>query len=563
MLILHGKGVSAGVAIGRARLFRRQSIGVSRAWADDAVQEWERYEMARESAVRELEALSERMGEQLGETDAQIFSIHAMIAEDEDLNETVREYIVTRHDNAEYAVSEAARLHATVFSQMDDDYMRERANDVRDVAERIVRHLTGVGGDVEQAVPSDGAVGDIICADDLTPSETVQLDRKAVSAFVTARGSVNSHTAILSRTMGLPAVVSMGEELGQIRDGVLLAVDADVGCVYVEPDEVTLQRLRRQMEQNDKTRERLGAYRGRQSRTQDGQRVDICANVGSLEDVQAALDNDADGIGLFRSEFLYMGRDTLPSEEEQLVVYRHVLRSMPDKRVVVRTLDIGADKRAACLHLAPEENPALGLRAVRISLTRPALFLTQARALLRASVEGRLAVMFPLITSEKEVRRLLALWAQAQDELRREGVPFSENIELGIMIETPAAAVISDRLAPLVDFFSIGTNDLTQYTLALDRQNAALDEFCDTHHEAVLRLIQTAVENARQAGIWVGICGELGADLSLSERWLRMGVDEISVTPPAVLPLRERVCTMCVGQSAGTKKQEREMGGPS
>lgn len=563
MLILHGKGVSAGVAIGRARLFRRQSIGVSRAWADDAVQEWERYEMARESAVRELEALSERMGEQLGETDAQIFSIHAMIAEDEDLNETVREYIVTRHDNAEYAVSEAARLHATVFSQMDDDYMRERANDVKDVAERIVRHLTGVGGDVEQAVPSDGAVGDIICADDLTPSETVQLDRKAVSAFVTARGSVNSHTAILSRTMGLPAVVSMGEELGQIRDGVLLAVDADEGCVYVEPDEVTLQRLRRQMEQNDKTRERLGAYRGRQSRTQDGQRVDICANVGSLEDVQAALDNDADGIGLFRSEFLYMGRDTLPSEEEQLVVYRHVLRSMPDKRVVVRTLDIGADKRAACLHLAPEENPALGLRAVRISLTRPALFLTQARALLRASVEGRLAVMFPLITSVEEVRRLLALWAQAQDELRREGVPFSENIELGIMIETPAAAVISDRLAPLVDFFSIGTNDLTQYTLALDRQNAALDEFCDTHHEAVLRLIQTAVENARQAGIWVGICGELGADLSLSERWLRMGVDEISVTPPAVLPLRERVCTMCVGQSAGTKKQEREMGGPS
>lgn len=563
MLILHGKGVSAGVAIGRARLFRRQSIGVSRAWADDAVKEWERYEMARESAVRELEALSERMGEQLGEIDAQIFSIHAMIAEDEDLNETVREYIVTRHDNAEYAVSEAARLHATVFSQMDDDYMRERANDVRDVAERIVRHLTGVGGDVEQAVPSDGAVGDIICADDLTPSETVQLDRKAVNAFVTARGSVNSHTAILSRTMGLPAVVSIGEELGQIRDGVLLAVDADEGCVYVEPDEVTLQRLRRQMEQNDKTRERLGAYRGRQSRTQDGQRVDICANVGSLEDVQAALDNDADGIGLFRSEFLYMGRDTLPSEEEQLVVYRHVLRSMPDKRVVVRTLDIGADKRAACLHLVPEENPALGLRAVRISLTRPALFLTQARALLRASVEGRLAVMFPLITSVEEVRRLLALWAQAQDELRREGVPFSENIELGIMIETPAAAVISDRLAPLVDFFSIGTNDLTQYTLALDRQNAALDEFCDTHHEAVLRLIQTAVENARQAGIWVGICGELGADLSLSERWLRMRVDEISVTPPAVLPLRERVCTMCVGQSAGTKKQEREMGGPS
>ena len=561
MLILHGKGVSAGVAIGRARLFRRQSVGVSRVQVDDADQEWQRYEAARERAVRELEALSERTGEQLGETDAQIFSIHAMIAEDEDLNEMVREHILSRHDNAEYAVSEAARLHAAVFSQMDDEYMRERADDVKDVAERIVRHLTGM--ETEQVMTTDGAVVDIVCAEDLTPSETVQLDRKAVSAFVTARGSSNSHTAILSRTMGLPAVVSIGEAFGQIRDGVLLAVDADEGRVYVEPDEQTLRQLRRRMEQSDRTRERLGAYRGRKSRTLDGRRVDICANVGSLEDVQAALDNDADGIGLFRSEFLYMGRDTLPSEDEQFASYRRVLQSMPDKRVVVRTLDIGADKQAACLRLSPEENPALGLRAVRISLTRPELFLTQARALLRASVEGRLAVMFPLITSVEEVRRLLALWAQAQNELRREGVPFSEGVEIGIMIETPAAAVISDRLAPLVDFFSIGTNDLTQYTLALDRQNAALDEFSDTHHEAVLRLIQTAVENAKRAGIWVGICGELGADLSLSERWLRMGVDEISVTPPAVLPLRERVCSMRVEDGAVTKKQERETGGPS
>lgn len=563
MLTIHGKGVSAGVAIGRARLFRRQGIGVSRVRVENADQEWQRYEAARTRVVRELEALSARTGEQLGQSDAQIFSIHAMIAEDEDLNETVREHIFMRHDNAEYAVSEAAKRHAAVFAQMDDDYMRERADDVKDVAARIARQLAGVGEHAEQAVPTDGAAGDIICAEELTPSETVQLDRRAVGAFVTARGSSNSHTAILARTMGLPAVVSIGEAFGQIRDGALLALDADEGVVYVEPDEATLQRLHCRMEQSDRTRERLGAYRGRKSQTPDGRRVEICANAGSLEDVQAALDNDADGIGLFRSEFLYIGRGALPSEEEQLAIYRRVLESMPDKRVVVRTLDIGADKQADCLRLAREENPALGLRAVRISLTRPALFLTQARALLRASMHGRLAVMFPFITSVEEVRRLLALWAQAKDELRAQGVPFSEDVEIGIMIETPAAAIISDKLAPMVDFFSIGTNDLTQYTLVLDRQNAALDEFCDTHHEAVLRLIQTTVENAKRAGIWVGICGELGADLSLTEQWMRMGVDEISVTPPSVLPLRERVCTMRLGDGAANKKQEREIGGPS
>ena len=563
MLTIHGKGVSAGVAIGRARLFRRQSIGVSRMQVENADREWQRYETARMRAVRELEALSARRGEQLGQSDAHIFSIHAMIAYDEDFNETVREHILKRHDNAEYAVSEAAKRHATVFAQMDDDYMRERADDVKDVAARIVRHLAGMGGDVEQAAPTDGAAGDIVCAEDLTPSETVQLDRRAVGAFVTARGSSNSHTAILARTMGLPAVVSVGEAFGQIRDGALLALDADEGAVYVEPDEATLQRLRCRMEQSDRMRERLGAYRGRKSQTPDGRRVEICANAGSLEDVQAAVDNDADGIGLFRSEFLYIGRGTLPSEVEQLAAYRRVLQAMPDKRVIVRTLDVGADKQADCLKLAREENPALGLRAVRISLTRPALFLTQARALLRASMHGRLAVMFPFITSVDEVRRLFALWAQAKDELRAQGVPFSEDVEIGIMIETPAAAIISDRLAPLVDFFSIGSNDLTQYTLALDRQNAALDEFCDTHHEAVLRLIRTTVENARRAGIWVGICGELGADLSLSEEFVRMGVDEISVTPPSVLPLRERVCTMQIGDGAAVKKQEREMGGPS
>ena len=560
MLTLHGKGVSGGVAIGRARLFRRQSICVQRTQVDDPKGEWARYEAALAQTVQELERLSEWSREELGEDDAQIFSIHAMIARDEDFNETVRTHILSRRDNAEYAVSEAAGLHATVFSQMDDAYMRERASDVKDIADRILRHLVKASDGSGQGGTPERGEGDIVCAEDLTPSETVQLDRAAVKAFVTARGSSNSHTAILSRTMGLPAVVSVGDAYENIRDGMPMAVDADEGVVYLEPDAPTLQRLRLRMEQNAHAKELLLKYRGRESRTPDGHRVEICANVGSLEDVAAARQNDADGIGLFRSEFLYMGRDDLPGEDEQFDVYRRVLQAMPGKRVVVRTLDIGADKQAACFALAHEENPALGLRAVRISLTRPEVFLTQARALLRASHYGRLAVMFPLITSEQEVVRLRELWSQAENELRQKGLPFSERVEIGIMIETPAAAVISDRLAPLVDFFSIGSNDLTQYTLALDRQNAALDEFCDTHHEAVVRLIRTTVENARHAGIWVGICGELGADLTLTERFIRMGVDEFSVTPPAVLPLRERVCTMRVEAHTEGSEKERNFG---
>ncbi len=561
MLTLHGKGVSGGVAIGRARLFRRQEIRIRQRQVDDPDREWARYEAALGQAVSELEHLSEWSAEELGEGDAQIFSIHAMIARDEDFNETVRTLILTGRSNAEYAVSEAASRHAAVFSQMDDAYMRERAGDVKDIADRILRHLVGKSGETDRSSMGEQALGDIICAEDLTPSETVQLDRKAVSAFVTALGSSNSHTAILSRTMNLPAVVSIGGEgYGRIRDGMLLAVDADEGVVYVEPDAPTLRGLRLRIEQNAHTRELLGKYRGRESRTLDGHRVEICANVGGLEDVADARQNDADGIGLFRSEFLYMGRDDLPDENEQFDVYRRVLQAMPGKRVVVRTLDIGADKQAACIGLEHEDNPALGLRAIRISLTRPDVFLTQARALLRASHYGQLAVMFPLITSEQEILRLKALWGRAEDELRAAGIPFSERVEMGIMIETPAAAVISDRLAPLVDFFSIGSNDLTQYTLALDRQNAAVEEFCDTHHEAVLRLIHGTVENARRAGIWVGICGELGADLTLTEELIRMGVDEFSVTPPAILPLRERVCTMRVEESTARMDQERKFG---
>ena len=552
MLTLRGKGVSGGVAIGRARLLHKKKIKITQDAVNDTEAEWRRYETALTKTVSELERLYEWSREEIGHENAQIFSVHAMMAQDEDFNEAVREGIVSQRNNAEYAVSMAAQQFSSAFAEMDDAYMRERAADVGDIAQRILQNLTAERQG-EQAAKSDTPTGegDIICADDLTPSETVQLDRRGVSAFVTAQGSANSHTAILARTMDLPAVVGIGEGLGAIEDGAIVAVDADNGEVYVDPDAPTLRALRLRIEQNAHARTLLQKYRGRESRTLDGHRIEICANIGGIEDMDEVIRNDADGIGLFRSEFLYLGREDFPSEEEQFEAYRRVLERMPGKRVVVRTLDIGADKQASYFGLAAEENPALGLRAIRVSLTRPDVFLTQARALLRASCYGTLAVMFPFVTSTEEVRRLMSLWERAKNDLRKRGEPYADRVEIGIMIETPAAAVISDRLAPLVDFFSIGSNDLTQYTLALDRQNAALDEFCDSHHESVLRLIRHTVQNARRAGIWVGICGELGADLTLTEEFLRMGIDELSVTPAAILPLRERVCTMRV------ERQER------
>ena len=546
MLILHGKGVSGGVAIGRARLLSRERVLVEERTVDDPTAEWARYEAALSRTVSELEQLAAWSLAELGQGGAQLFEVHAMMAQDEDFNGTVRTLVLTHGKNAEYAVSEAGRQVAAVFSEMEDAYMRERAADVNDIAERILRHLAerGEGKSVATArsEATRGEQGDIVCARDLTPSETVQLDRATVRAFVTGGGSTNSHTAILSRTMGLPAVVRVGEALEYIRDGMPMAVDADEGCVYLDPDAPTLERLRERIEQTQREKAALACYRDRESRTLDGRSIEVCANIGSVEDVQKARAVRAEGIGLFRSEFLYMGRDDLPDEEEQLAAYRQVLEQMPSQRVVVRTLDIGADKQAAGLSLPAEDNPALGLRAIRISLSRPELFITQARALLRASCYGRLAVMFPLIVSEREVRELRTLWERAANELRAEGIPFSADVELGIMIETPAAAIISDRLASLVDFFSIGTNDLTQYTLALDRQNAALESFCDTHHEAILRLIRYTVDSARRAGIWVGVCGELAADPAMTETLLRMGIDELSVAPSAVLAVRERVC---------------------
>jgi len=562
MLTLRGKGVSGGVAIGRARLLHKKKIKITQDAVSDTEAEWRRYETALTKTVSELERLYEWSREEIGHENAQIFSVHAMMAQDEDFNEAVREGIVSQNNNAEYAVSMAAQQFSSAFAEMDDAYMRERAADVGDIAQRILQNLTAERQG-EQAAKSDTPTGegDIICADDLTPSETVQLDRRGVSAFVTAQGSANSHTAILARTMDLPAVVGIGEGLGAIEDGVIVAVDADNGEVYVDPDAPTLRALRLRIEQNAHARTLLQKYRGRESRTLDGHRIEICANIGGIEDMDEVIRNDADGIGLFRSEFLYLGRDDFPSEEEQFEAYRHVLERMPGKRVVVRTLDIGADKQASYFGLAAEENPALGLRAIRVSLTRPDVFLTQARALLRASCYGTLAVMFPFVTSTEEVRRLMSLWERAKNDLCKRGESYADRVEIGIMIETPAAAVISDRLAPLVDFFSIGSNDLTQYTLALDRQNAALDEFCDSHHESVLRLIRHTVQSARRAGIWVGICGELGADLTLTEEFLRMGIDELSVTPAAVLPLRERVCTTRVERQGSRTDDYTKTGG--
>lgn len=550
MLILQGQGVSPGVMIGRAVVWRSAGEVVARTLTDDPEEEVRRFTIAQREAVEELERLHAWAKKEIGERDAEIFAVHAMMAEDEDFIGAILSQIREGRVVAEFAVAQVEKEFMRAFTGMEDSYMRERAGDVRDIAERLCRHLHPGEEPAEREPTEDEGqiLPRIICADDLTPSQTVQLDKKKVGAFITARGAANSHTAILSRTMGLPAVVGIGTGWQQIPEGALLGIDADEGTVYVDPDQEVLKNLRERMEAEKKRKVLLEEFRGRESRTRDGYAVEICANISGTEDMGAALENDAEGVGLFRSEFLYLGREIPPGEEEQYRAYRQVLEKMAGKRVVVRTLDIGADKRVNYLGLPPEENPALGCRAIRISLTKPELFLTQARALLRASVYGRLAVMFPMVTSEWEVMRLRELWGQAREELREQGVRVADTVELGIMIETPAAALISDRLAGMVDFFSIGTNDLIQYTLAVDRQNTMLGRFCDPHHPAVLDLIRRTAENARRAGIWVGICGELGADLSLTESFLRMGIRELSVTPPAILPLREKVCRLCLSE---------------
>lgn len=537
MTTLKGKGVYGAIALGRISVFTRREASVKRTHIEDIEAEKARLEKAKEKATEQLRTIYEKALKEVGEANAQIFEIHQMMIEDEDYNESIASIIETQSVNAEYAVAVTADNFSEMFASMDDAYMQARSADVKDISNRIISCLSDGGG--SDAV-SDEKV--IICADDLAPSETVQLDKDKVLAFVTAFGSSNSHTAILARNMNIPAVIGVGTELlNTVKSGVFAAVDGYTGEIFIDPDEETVARLEKKRKEDEEKKHLLQELKGKENVTLDGRKINIYANIGSVDNIGAVLANDAGGIGLFRSEFLYLESSDYPTEEQQFAAYKRVIESMAGKKVIIRTLDIGADKQVDYFGLEKEENPALGYRAIRICLTRPEIFRTQLRALYRASAYGNLGIMFPMITSVSEVEKILAMCGEVREQLRAEGVEVSDNVELGIMIETPAAAIISDKLAPMVDFFSVGTNDLTQYTLACDRQNANIEQFLDTHHEAILRLIEMSAENAHKHGAWIGICGELAADTSLTETFLRMGIDELSVSPTFVLKVRDAV----------------------
>lgn len=532
-----GKGVYSSVSIGKISVFKRRDVPVKRMRIEDPKAELERFEAAKGVALEQINAVYEKALKEVGEENAQIFETHMMMVEDEDYNEAITEMIKGQKINAEYAVAVTADDFAEMFASMDDSYMKARAADVKDISNRIILCLTK---EDEGHTESDEKV--IICADDLAPSETVSLDKDRVLAFVTAHGSSNSHTAILARNMNIPAIIGVGDDfLNEIEDGDLAVADGVTGVLIVNPDEATIAEYEKKIKEEKDKKALLQNLKGKENITLDGTKVKIYANIGSVNDVGAVLMNDAGGIGLFRSEFLYLENDDYPTEDMQFAAYKKVLESMGAKKVIIRTLDIGADKQADYFKLDKEENPAMGLRAIRICLTRPEVFKTQLRALYRASVYGSLGIMFPMITSVSELAEILQICDAVKAELAEENLPYSDGIELGIMIETPAAAVISDRLAPMVDFFSVGTNDLTQYTLACDRQNPKIERFCDTHHEAVLRLIEMSAKNAHEHGAWIGICGELAADTTLTEEFLKMGIDELSVSPSFVLKVRDRV----------------------
>lgn len=532
-----GKGVYGAIAVGKISIFKKQDTVIQRTSVADTEAEKARVEAAKTAASEQLQAIYEKALKEVGETNAQIFEIHMMMLEDEDYNESIQNIIDTQKVNAEYAVSVTADNFAEMFSAMDDAYMQARAADVRDISDRIIANLTGTA-----AAQNTSSEKVIICADDLAPSETVSLDKDKVLAFVTAHGSSNSHTAILARNMNIPAVIGVGSDfLKEVQDGTEAIVDGFTGEIFVEPDETTRQRLLEKQKADEEKKRLLLELKGKENITKDGTKVNIYANIGSVDNIGAVLLNDAGGIGLFRSEFLYLENNDYPSEEQQFLAYKRVLESMAGKKVIIRTLDIGADKQVDYFHLKKEENPAMGCRAIRICLTRPEIFKTQLRALYRASIYGNLGVMFPMITSVSELEKILAICEEVKAELREQSVTYSDTMELGIMIETPAAAIISDRLAPMVDFFSVGTNDLTQYTLACDRQNPDIEPFIDTHHEAILRLIEMSAKNAHANGAWIGICGELAADTALTETFLRMGIDELSVSPAFVLKVRDAV----------------------
>lgn len=538
MECLKGKSVYRGIALGKISVLKKTDYVVKRTKVENADEEVERVERAKKIACTQLQRLYEKALKEVGEASAAIFEVHQMMLEDADFNEAIENIIRTQEVNAEYAVASAGDSFSEMFASMDDDYMRARAADIKDISERLVQNLAGnADNDLQFAEPV------IVVADDLTPSETVQMDKEKILAFVTVHGSTNSHTAILARMMNIPALIGVNMDLEKLKTGMEAVVDGFKGEMILEPTEEAKKAAFTKISEEKEKANLLLELKGKENRTRSGKKIEIYANIGSASDVGYVLENDAGGIGLFRSEFLYIGRNELPGEEEQFQAYKQVAQNMAGKKVIIRTLDIGADKQADYLKLGKEENPALGYRAIRICLTQPEIFKAQLRAIFRASAYGNISIMYPMITSVEEVKRIQRIVTEVKKELYECDIPYKD-VEEGIMIETPAAVMISDELAEMVDFFSIGTNDLTQYTLAIDRQNEKLDSFYKPHHKAILKMIQMVVDNSHKAGKWTGICGELGADMELTETFVKMGVDELSVAPSAVLKLRKIIREM-------------------
>ena len=540
MQCFQGKSVYKGIAMGPVVVLRKNDYQVKRTRIEDAEAEVARVDVALKASQEQLQKLYDKAVKEVGEASAAIFEVHQMMLEDEDYLEAIQNMIRTEQVNAEYAVAVTGDNFAEMFASMDDDYMKARSADIKDISERLVRNLSGQGDvDLSSIEPS------VIVADDLSPSETVQMDKDKILAFVTVHGSTNSHTAILARMMNIPALIGVKMDLEELQTGMTAVVDGFGGKVTFEPDEELKAQTEARMQEEEEKLKLLQELKGKENITLDGRKINIYANIGSVGDIGYVMENDAGGIGLFRSEFLYLGRNAFPTEEEQFQAYKQAVQMMAGKKVIIRTLDIGADKQVDYFNLGNEDNPAMGYRAIRICLKQPEIFKTQLRALLRAAVYGNLSIMYPMITSTEEVKRIYEIVAEVEEELKAQEIQYKIP-EQGIMIETPAAAIISDRLAEMVDFFSIGTNDLTQYTLAIDRQNEKLDEFYNPHHEALLRMIQMVVDNAHKCGKWAGICGELGADVTLTEQFVRMGLDELSVAPSMVLKLRKIVREMKV-----------------
>ncbi len=536
MIIYEGKAVFEGIAIGKISVYKKQEQAVKRVKVEDTEAEKARYAEARETAISELKALYEKAVKEVGESGAEIFEAHQLMVDDEDYIESAESIIENEGVNAEYAVATTGDNFAKMFSEMEEEYFRGRAADIMDITERILNALAGGGAG---GIESDEPV--IVVADDLAPSETVQMDKDKILSFVTVHGSANSHTSILAKTMSIPAIIGCPIPLSEESDGKMAVVDGFEGKIYVDPDADILAAKKKLLLEEEEKKSLLERLKGKENVTLDGQKINLYANIGNTKDLGLVLENDAGGIGLFRSEFIYLGSEDYPTEDEQFTIYKQVAQTLAGKKVIIRTLDIGADKQADYFKLPEEENPAMGLRAIRICLTRPEVFKTQLRAILRASAFGKISIMFPMIISVDEVKKIKIIVEEVKKELDDDGLSYDKNIELGIMIETPAAVMIADELAEEVDFFSVGTNDLTQYTLAIDRQNQSLDDFYDPHHPAIMKMLKMIAEAAHRHDAWAGICGELGADLSLTKDFLAMGYDELSVSPGRILPIRKTV----------------------